>query len=363
VSGVSPYVRPGLESLPGYAPGRAVSPPHGRAYKLSSNENPFPPVPGVARAAAATLGSANRYPDLAAADLTAAIAATLELPPARVVVGTGSVGVLGQLLQATCGPGDEVVSAWRSFEAYPIATRVTGARPVHVPLTPDGRHDLPAMAAAVTGRTRLVLVCSPNNPTGPTVHRRELLDLLDAVGGRCPVVLDEAYAEFVRDPDAADGRDLVARRDDVVVLRTFSKAHGLAALRVGYGLATGDLAAAMRAVAVPFGVSAVAQAAALAALAARDEIAAQVAAVVAERGRVVDHLAAAGWRVPDAQGNFVWLGVGDATDDLVAAFEMRGIAVRGFPAEGVRVSIGEPVANDLVLEVLSDGRWESVRDG
>jgi histidinol-phosphate aminotransferase len=176
-------------------------------------------------------------------------------------------------------------------------------------------------------------------------------------------VLDEAYAEFVRDPDAADGRDLVARRDDVVVLRTFSKAHGLAALRVGYGLATGDLAAAMRAVAVPFGVSAVAQAAALAALAARDEIAAQVAAVVAERGRVVDHLAAAGWRVPDAQGNFVWLGVGDATDDLVAAFEMRGIAVRGFPAEGVRVSIGEPVANDLVLEVLSDGRWESVRDG
>jgi histidinol-phosphate aminotransferase len=314
------------------------------------------------RAAAAALDSANRYPDLAATELVAAIAESVGVTPERVVVGTGSVGVLGQVLQATCEPGDEVVSAWRSFEAYPIATRVAGARLVHVPLTADGRHDLAAMGRAVTDRTRLVLVCTPNNPTGPAVHHQEVLDLLMAVAGRCPVVLDEAYAEFVRDTAAADTRALAANRDDVVVLRTFSKAHGLASLRVGYGVTGPALADAMRATAVPFGVSGVAQAAALAALAARDEIAGQVDVIVAERDRVVAGLRAAGWQVPDAQGNFVWLPVGGASANLVEAFADRGVAVRGFPGEGVRVSIGEPAANDVVLDVVRDVRWAAVRD-
>lgn len=354
-------MRPALADIPRYVPGRAAAPAAGPTYTLSSNENPYPPVPAVARAAESALGSGNRYPDLAATALVAAIAASVGVPPDRVVVGTGSVGVLGQVLQATCEPGDEVVTAWRSFEAYPIATRVVGARPVQVPLTADGRHDLAAMARAVTDRTRLVLVCTPNNPTGPAVHEREVLDLLAAVGGRCPVVLDEAYAEFVRDPGAVVGTALAASRDDVVVLRTFSKAHGLASLRVGYGVAGPALADAMRATAVPFGVSGAAQAAALAALTARDEIAAQVEAIVAERARVVAGLLAAGWRIPDAQGNFVWLPVGGVTADLVAAFADRGVSVRGFPDEGVRVSIGEPAANDVVLDVLRDPRWAGVR--
>jgi histidinol-phosphate aminotransferase len=231
-----------------------------------------------------------------------------------------------------------------------------------VPLTADGRHDLAAMARAVTDRTRLVLVCTPNNPTGPAVHDHEVRELLAAVAGRCPVVLDEAYAEFVRDPRAVDAPALAAARDDVVVLRTFSKAHGLASLRVGYGIAGPELADAMRAAAVPFGVSGVAQAAALAALTARDEVAAQVDAIVSERDRILSGLVAAGWRVPDPQGNFVWLAVGEATQELVTAFADRGVAVRGFPGEGVRVSIGEPAANDLVLDVLRDERWAEVRD-
>ncbi|MGF1645740.1 MAG: histidinol-phosphate transaminase [Kineosporiaceae bacterium] len=360
MSGHLRHVRPALAHIPQYIPGRVVG-GDGPTHKLSSNENPYSPVPAVRRAAAAALESSNRYPDLAATALVTAIADFVGVAPDRVVVGTGSVGVLAQVLQATCEPGDEVVSAWRSFEAYPIAARVAGARLVPVPLTADGRHDLAEMARAVTDRTRLVLVCTPNNPTGPAVHGQEVLDLLAVVAGRCPVVLDEAYVEFVRDPRAVDALALAAARDDVVVLRTFSKAHGLASLRVGYGVTGPAIADAMRATAVPFGVSAVAQAAALAALEAWDEVAAQVALIIAERARVAAGLAGAGWRIPEPQGNFVWLPVGDATDDLVTAFADQGIAVRGFSGEGVRVSIGEPAANDLVLEILRNLRWAGVR--
>lgn len=333
-----------------------------RTYKLSSNEMPFPPVRRVAEAAAAAAFHSNRYPQMVAGELASAIASNLEVAPGRVVLGTGSVGVLTQVLQATCEPGDEVVIPWRSFEAYPIAIQVVGARPVRVPLTADGRHDLPAMAAAVTDRTRAVLVCTPNNPTGPAVHADELAGLLDAVAGRCLVVLDEAYAEFVRDTAAVDGVALAGSRDDVVVLRTFSKAHGLASLRVGYGIAAEPVADAMRATAVPFGVSGVGQAAALAALEAADEIADRVAAVVAERERVVAALDTRGWRIPDAQGNFVWLALGARADGFVTECAERGVALRGFSGEGVRWSIGEPEGNDLVLDLMSESRWEAARE-
>jgi histidinol-phosphate aminotransferase len=334
----------------------------GPSYKLSSNEIPFPPVPSVVEAAAAAAAGGNRYPDMLAGGLAEVIADGLGVVPGRVVVGTGSVGVLGQFLQATCEPGDEVVMAWRSFEAYPIAVRVVGARPVQVPLTADARHDLLAMAAAVTDRTRAVLVCSPNNPTGPAVHRDEIEALLDAVAGRCPVLVDEAYAEFVRDPLAVYGVGLAAGRDDVVALRTFSKAHGLASLRVGFGIAPEPLADAMRATAVPFGVSGVAQAAALAALASSAEIEDRVATVVRERERVVAALGAVGRRVPDAQGNFVWLALDARTEQFVAECAQRAVTVRGFAGEGVRWSIGEPDGNDLVLDLLSQERWRSTRD-
>lgn len=360
VSDASRYVRSSLASLPRYAPGRAPA-GDGRSYKLSSNEIPFPPVPAVVEAVAAAAAGSNRYPDMLAGGVAEAVAAGLGVAPGRVVVGTGSVGVLGQFLQATCEPGDEVVMAWRSFEAYPIAVRVAGARPVQVPLTADARHDVPAMAAAVTDRTRAVLVCSPNNPTGPAVHGDEVEALLDAVAGRCPVLVDEAYAEFVRDPLAVDGIGLATGRDDVVALRTFSKAHGLASLRVGYGVAPEPLADAMRATAVPFGVSGVAQAAALAALAASEEVASRVATVVGERERVVAALRAAGRQVPDAQGNFVWLALGERTAQFVAECAERAVAVRGFAGEGVRWSIGEPDGNDLVLDLLSQERWRPSR--
>lgn len=349
----TPRLRAALSAIPAYRPGRAPAGGDGPSYKLSSNENPYPPLPSVLEVLAGADREVNRYPDMFATGLVRRIAERHGIAPEQVVCGTGSVGVLGQIVQATCETGDEVVFAWRSFEAYPIVVGVSGATVVRVPLDDDARHDLPAMAAAVTDRTRLLLVCSPNNPTGPAVHDAEMRELLDRVPRDVVVVLDEAYTEFVRDPDAVDGPALLADHPNLVVLRTFSKAYGLAALRVGYALAQTVVADALRATAVPFGVSGPAQAAALASLDAEDELLGRVADLVVERERVRVALAAVGWTVPEPQGNFVWLAAAEATADLVAACEAAGVTVRGFTGEGVRCSIGEPEANDLLISTVA----------
>jgi histidinol-phosphate aminotransferase len=348
-----PRLRSALAALPAYRPGRAPAGASGPSYKLSSNENPYPPLPSVLGVLADADRLVNRYPDMFATGLVHRLAERHGVAPEQVVCGTGSVGVLGQVVQATCESGDEVVFAWRSFEAYPIVVGVSGATAVRVPLDAAGRHDLPAMAAAVTDRTRLVLVCSPNNPTGPAVHREELDRLLEQVPRDVVVVLDEAYTEFVRDPHAVDGPRLLAEHPNLVVLRTFSKAYGLASLRVGYALASAPVADALRATAVPFGVSGPAQAAALASLDAEDELLARVADLVTERDRVRTALREVGWDVPEPQGNFVWLALGEGTEAFVAACEEVGVTVRGFPGEGARCSVGEPAANDLLVRTAA----------
>lgn len=342
-----------LDSLPAYVAGRRpVAAPAGvQPYKLSSNENPFPPLPGVTEAARAAASDLNRYPPPTAARLEAALAERLGVGAAQVVVGAGSVGLLQQLVAAAAGNGDEVVHAWRSFEAYPIVVAVGGATGVPVPLGAGGRHDLDAMAAAVTDRTRMVLLCSPNNPTGPALRTEEVVRFLDALPADVLVVLDEAYVEFVRDPAAAVGLDLLAGRPNVTLLRTFSKAYGLAGMRVGYAVAAEPVATALRRVTVPFTVSAVSEAAALAALAAEPTLREQVAVIVAERDRVLAALRAGGHDVPDAEGNFVWLPTGAGTAAFVDACDGRAVSVRPFGDEGVRITIGEPEANDRVLEV------------
>jgi histidinol-phosphate aminotransferase len=242
-----------------------------------------------------------------------------------------------------------VVYAWRSFEAYPIITRISGARAVQVPLDADERHDLDAMADAITERTRLVFVCNPNNPTGTAVRRAELERFLDRVPADVLVVLDEAYREFITDPEVPDGVDLYRDRPNVAVLRTFSKAYGLAGLRVGFAVAHEPVAEALRKTAVPFGVSQLAQDAAVASLHAEDELLERVAGLVAERARVVKGLTAQGWTVPDTQANFVWLRLGERTTDFAAACERAGATVRPFAGEGVRITVGETEANDLLL--------------
>ena len=353
-SGERPTPRAALADVPAYVAGRPPAPREGRrSFKLSSNENPYPPLPEVVEAVQAAAEAVNRYPDMGSVALYEALAERLGVPTSDLAVGTGSVALLYHLVQAFCERGDEVVFAWRSFEAYPIAAAVCGARAVHVPLTADGRHDLPAMAAAVTDRTRILLVCTPNNPTGPAVGRAELEELLAAVPPHVVVVVDEAYREFVRIDDPLDAVAVYRDRPNVVVMRTFAKAYGLAGLRVGYLVAPAEVAAAVRACALPFGVSALAQVAAVAALSCEDALLERVEHIVAERTRVVAALREQGWTVPDPQGNFVWLGLGDDTPRFAAAAEAEGIMVRPYATDGVRATIGEPDGNDVLLEVAA----------
>ncbi|MER5716628.1 histidinol-phosphate transaminase [Streptomyces sp. NPDC002132] len=358
MSETSPKLRAELEGIPTYKPGKPAAPGGPVAYKLSSNENPYPPLPGVLESVSAAVASFNRYPDMACTGLVNEIAERFGVPASHVATGTGSVGVAQQLVQSTAGPGDEVIYAWRSFEAYPIITRISGATAVQVPLTQGDVHDLDAMADAITERTRLIFVCNPNNPTGTVVKRAELERFLDRVPADVLVVLDEAYREFIRDPEVPDGCELYRERPNVCVLRTFSKAYGLAGLRVGFAIAHEPVAAALRKTAVPFGVSQLAQEAAIASLRAEDELFGRVGSLVCERIRVVEGLRAQGWTVPETQANFVWLRLGERTVDFAAACEQAGVVIRPFPGEGVRVTIGETEANDIFLKVAEGIRKE-----
>ena len=347
-----PQPRENVLRIPTYVPGKPPVPRPGlTTYKLSSNENPYPPLPGVLAAAHEAAGQMNRYPDMGCTALYAALADRLGVPVDNLAVSTGSVGLIYQLVQAFCDPGDEVVYAWRSFEAYPIAVASAGAVSVQVPLTKTAEHDLDAMADAITERTKIVMVCTPNNPTGPSVSQSALDAFIAKVPPRVLVVVDEAYLEFVRMDDPVDGISTHRAHDNVVVTRTFSKAYGLAGFRVGYAIGSVSTAGALRAVSLPFGVSGVAQAAAIASLAAEPALLERVDALVAERDRVVAGLRDAGWDVPAAQGNFVWLRLGDRTVDFAAAADEAGIVVRPFAGDGARVSIGESEANDRLIEV------------
>ncbi|GAA1166946.1 histidinol-phosphate transaminase [Ornithinimicrobium humiphilum] len=345
-----------LGSVPAYTPGKPPEPVEGlTAYKISSNENPFPPLPSVLEAIADAAASVNRYPDMGVTALTAALSERLGVPTTHLATGTGSVAVLGHLIDITCDPGDEVVYAWRSFEAYPIVVALSGATSVQVPLDAEARHDLDAMAAAITDRTRLVLVCTPNNPTGPAVREDELRAFLDKVPSDVLVVIDEAYLEFTTDETVPDALALYRDYPNVAVLRTFSKAYGLAGLRVGYAVAQEEVATALRKAATPFGVTDLAQKAAVASLAAYDELEVRVKEIVAERERVVAALREQGWDVPETQGNFFWLPLGDDALPFAQACQARAITVRPFAGDGVRVSVGETEANDRFVEIA--GEW------
>ncbi|MBO0870803.1 MAG: histidinol-phosphate transaminase [Micromonosporaceae bacterium] len=351
--------RPDLASLPAYIPGRTVP----GAVKLASNEVPYGPLPGVVEAIAEAAAGSHRYPDMGVVALREALAEAYRVDPARVVTGCGSVALAESLARTTClGPQDEIVYAWRSFEAYPIITATAGAASVRVPNRPDHGHDLPAMAAAVSDRTRLVLVCNPNNPTGTALRRPELDAFLDAVPETVLVVIDEAYREFVTDPAVPDALQTYADRPNVVVLRTLSKAWGLAGLRVGFLVAQPAVAEAVRKVVTPFSTSAVAQSAALAALRQGDEMARRAALVVAERDRVAEALRHLLPGVPPTQANFVWLPLGAQAAPFAAVCEQNRVIVRAFAGDGVRVTIGTPEENDLFLAASAFGRDALGRD-
>jgi histidinol-phosphate aminotransferase len=341
-----------LATLPSYVPGRTVP----GAIKLASNETPYPPLPHVVERISSAAAEINRYPDNYSSELTSVLAAKYGVDVEQVRVGCGSVSLCTQLVQAVADADDEVIYAWRSFEAYPIISAVSGASSIQVPLR-EHVHDLDAMAEHVTGKTKLIFVCNPNNPTSTAVRRDGLVRFLRAVPEDVVVALDEAYREFVSDPDVPDGMTLLADFPNVVVLRTFSKAYGLAGLRVGYAIAADPaITAALRQTQVPFAVTTVAQAAALASLEpqAERELLARVADLVRERERVHAALLGLGYDVPASQANFVWLPLGDATTDWAAGCEQRKVIVRAFAGSGARVTIGSPAENDRFLSAAAE---------
>ncbi len=340
-------LREAMATLPGYVPGRTVA----GAIKLASNETPLPPLPYVVERIAQAAQTANRYPDNWSTELVEALAARHGVEAERVVAGCGSVSLIHQLAAAVAQPADEVLYGWRSFETYPIVAAISGADPVAVPLR-DHVHDLSAMAAHVSERTRLVFVCNPNNPTSTAVHRDELVRFLDAVPDDVVVVIDEAYHEFVTDARVPDALTLLDDHPNLIVLRTFSKAYGLAGLRIGYGVSGNpEVPGALRQVQSPFAVTTLAQQAALASLEpeAESQLMARVKDIVIERDRVHAELVAIGYDVPPTQANFVWVPMGAGTLAWAEGCAARKVIVRPFDGFGSRVTIGTPDENDQFL--------------
>ena len=354
MSTIEPTLRSALDGIPAYKAGKPpVVVPGVTSYKLASNENHHDPLPSVVTAISECLTEIHRYPDYASTELRATIAERFDVPVSHVSVGTGSVGILQQLVQITAGPGDGVLFGWRSFEAYPIMTQIAGATAQRVPLDATATHDLDAMLAAIDDTTRLIMVCNPNNPTGTVVGAAALRDFVAAVPSHILVVIDEAYTEFVDPNSTADGLEIYREHSNVAVLRTFSKAYGLAALRVGFCIAHERVSEALAKVQVPFGVSTPAQVAAIASLDAEEELLTRVAAIVAERHRMSASLADLGLRPAVSEANFVWLSLGEQAMDFAGACEREGITVRPFDGEGVRITIGEPAANDRLLSIAA----------
>ena len=351
--------RPEITRLPRYRPGKPViARPGLEGFKLSSNESPFDPLPAV-QEAIRLADRPNVYPDPSASPLREKLAELLRIRPSNIVAGTGSLAVLNDVLQVFAGrrpdgTADEVIHAWRSFESYPISIGQTGAHGVPVALRPDMTHDLEGMLAAVTERTRVMILCTPNNPTGPALGHAEVKDFLLRLPSHVLVVIDEAYVEYVRGDDRLDAMAVHREFANVLVLRTFSKAHGLAGLRVGYAIARERVIKHLEAVAVPFSVSQAGQMAAIASLDALPDVLERVERTVQEREWFRTELSSAGLHIPEAQGNFVWLPWGERSAEFTALCNAQAVAVRQFAAEGVRVSIGLREAHLRVLGIVRD---------
>lgn len=343
-------LRPEIVALAAYKQGK---PADNDAFKLSSNENPFDPIPEVLAAIAAS-SAVNRYPNASGVQLRAEIARRFGSTVGEVHLGAGSVSILAQLIQAAAGIGDEVIYAWRSFEAYPGLVAVAGATSVQVPNTADDRHDLSAMLTAITENTRVIIVCSPNNPTGTIVTGSEFAEFMAAVPAGILVILDEAYIEFVTDDAVVDGRSLTGRYPNLVVARTFSKAYGLAGLRIGYAVGPEYILDAARTTSIPLSVTDQAQLAALVSLEHETVLLERVARLAERREEVWTALKEQGWMVPRSHGNFLWLATGSDTAAATETFAAAGIIVRPLYPDGIRVSIGEVESLPRLIEAASE---------
>jgi histidinol-phosphate aminotransferase len=329
----------------------------GELVKLASNETPFAPHPQVLEAVESQLRTLNRYPDPAKATLRRRLSDRTGVSPGRIAIGNGSCELLLAGAEAMLEPGAEVVYAWPSFSIYPHLAAMTGARAIEVPLNDAQEHDLEAMASEVTGATRMVIVCNPNNPTATALPPARLDEFLNAIPRNVAVILDEAYVEFsmLQDPD--ESLDLLRKHPNLIVLRTFSKVYGLCGLRVGYALGSEEFRLAVDRVRQPFSVNALAQAAATEALNHVDEVERRVEQTAIERIHVETELEERGLATTDSQANFSWVSLGDRDEDeVVDGLAKLGVIVRAGRALGqqgwMRVTYGTRNENDRFLTAL-----------
>lgn len=333
-----PRPRPDLEGLPVYSSVKPGAVPV--RVRASSNEAAGPAPDALVEAIAHAVRSCARYPLIGGQDLIERLASSLGVADDQIAVGDGSLTLLDRLLIAFCDPGDEVVLAWRSYEAYPLSVRIAGARPVLVPLV-RGFHDLDAMSDAVGSRTKAVILCNPNNPTGTVVSFDSIRSFLSRVPSGVLVILDEAYIEFADDRSPGDSIAALAEFPNLVILRTFSKAHALAGFRVGYLASSAAVVAAVRAVLPPFPVSAPAVAAAMISLDHPEWLVERVAQTQVERARLAERLGWVGVPYLPSQSNFLWLPIGADATAFAALCLDHGVMVRPFEDEGVRITVGE----------------------
>ncbi len=343
-----------IKAVPAYGAGRKGSiddPANQYCAQLASNESPFPPLPSVVGAIARAAAGVNRYPDIDGVVLRGRLADVHGVEVDQIVLGCGSIEVCRQAVSVAAGPGSEVLHAWPTFPEYTTIATLSGARARRVPLT-RARHDVVAMAKAVTEQTRVVFVCNPNNPTGTALTVAELAYLLDAIPSWCLVVVDEAYAEFADAPEFASALELLGAHENLLVLRTFSKAYGLAGLRVGYGITSVEMASLLRLAKIPFSVGNVALAAAVASIDAGAELAARVATIKAERDRVATQLTGLGWDVPSSQANFLWNPAGEARAAAAVRRCAESKVLIRQVSDGFRITIGTEEENSRLLDAL-----------
>jgi len=353
---MSLHVHTDIESLSPYVPGKPIEELQrelglARVIKLASNENPLGPSPKALAVLAEAAATLNRYPDGGAFRLRTALADRWKVSLDQVILGNGSDEIIGMLARAFLSPGDEAVMADNTFVIYRMEVTASHGVPVIVPLK-DGRHDLTAMAKAITPRTKLLFVCNPNNPTGTMVSAAEMDALMAKVPAHAIVVFDEAYCEYARDPHFPDSLGYVRRERHAIVLRTFSKIYGLAGLRIGYGVTTAEIASYLNRVRPPFNTNSLAQRAALAALGDEEHVAKSRAMNQTEMASVRAGLIALGLQPLPSEANFLYFDAGRDGRIVFEALLREGVIVRHIEGNHVRVTIGLPEENRQFLQAL-----------
>ena len=350
-------VHPDIASLSPYVPGKPIEELQrelglARVIKLASNENPLGPSPKALDALSEGNATLHRYPDGGAFRLREALANRWKVAHDQVILGNGSDEILGLLARTFLAPGDEAVMADQTFIIYKMEVTAAHGKPIIVPLK-QWRHDLRAMADAITERTRLLFLCNPNNPTGTMVSSEEVEHLLSRVPEQVVVVFDEAYFEYVRSRQFPDSMAYVRQGRNVIVLRTFSKIYGLAGLRIGYGVATPAIINFLNRIRPPFNANSLAQRAALAALGDDEHVARSRAVNEAGMEQVVKGLAALGFSPIPSEANFVYVDVGRDGHAVFEAMLRQGIIVRHIEGRMVRVTIGLEEENREFLAALN----------